>query len=68
MARRSDDRLVYDCTASDKRTSKSSIESGIDAAKLGASVLLIDFGITDAITDKHRNYPSSYVVPVRKAQ
>ena len=66
--RRSDDSLVYDCTTSDNRTSKGSIPSGIDAAKLGASVLFIDLGITDAITDKHRNYPASYVIPVRKAQ
>ena len=68
MVRRSDDRLVYDCTTSDKRVSKGSVASGLDAAILGASVLFIDLGITDAITDKHRTYPASYVIPVRKAQ
>ena len=28
------------------------------------SAIFLDFGITDAITDMHRNYPSSFVIPV----
>ena len=34
------------------------------AAELGASVLFFDLGITDAITDKHRTYAQSFVIPV----
>jgi hypothetical protein len=33
-------------------------------AKVLASAVLIDFGIADAITDKHRQYPASFVIPV----
>jgi len=33
-------------------------------AKIVASAVFIDFGITDAITDKHREYPSNYVIPM----
>ncbi len=36
----------------------------IEAAKLGASVLFFDLGITDAITDKHRTYSPSFTIPV----
>jgi hypothetical protein len=35
-------------------------------AKIVASALFLDFGITDAITDKHRNYPASFVIPIKK--
>ena len=41
------------------------IGSGTDAAKFGGSVVFLDFGITDAITDKHRTYPTSFVIPVK---
>lgn len=34
--------------------------------KIVASAVFLDFGIVDAITDKHRKYPDSYVIPVRK--
>jgi hypothetical protein len=27
-----------------------------------------DFGVTDAITDRHRGYPASVVLPVEKAK
>ena len=33
-------------------------------AKIVASAVFIDFGITDAITDKHRDYPASFVIPI----
>ena len=67
MVRRSDDNLLYSCTTSDGRSDVGSIVSSIDAAKFGASVLFIDLCITDAITDKSRNYPSSFVIPIYKA-
>ena len=65
MIRRSDDVLRYDCDTEDGRTAFGSIASTTDAAKMGASVIFFDLGITDAITDKHRIYPSSFVIPVK---
>ena len=35
-------------------------------AKIVASAVFLDFGITDAITDKHRKYPASFVIPIKK--
>ena len=37
----------------------------MEGGKLAASVVFFDLGITDAITDKHRTYAASYVVPVK---
>ena len=65
MVRRSDDALRFDCTTKSGKKAFGSIPSEMEGAKLGASVLFFDLGITDAITDKHRTYPSSYVVPVQ---
>ena len=62
--RRSDDALRFNCKTKSGKEAFGSIPSEIEGAKLGASVLFIDLGITDAITDKHRTYPSSYVIPV----
>ena len=64
LVRRSDDDLILDCETSDGRKVISSVESKI-ASEYAASVLL-DFGITDAITDKHRYYASSFIIPVPK--
>ena len=33
--------------------------------KIIASAVFIDFGIVDAITDKHRKYPASFVIPIK---
>ena len=63
--RRSDDPLKYDCNTDDGRNAVGSMPSKI-GAKIVASAVFIDFGITDAITDKHREYPSNYVIPMRK--
>lgn len=67
MIRRSDDPLIYRCKTTDGREAVGSIPSEIEGEKLGASVLFFDFGITDAITDKHRKYQSNVVIPVKKA-
>lgn len=64
MIRRSDDTLRYNCETEEGRESVGAIESTV-GAKIVASAVFIDFGITDAITDKHREYPSSYVIPVK---
>ncbi len=66
--RRSDDALRYDCTSDDGRKAFGSINSSIDAAKAGASVIFFDLGITDAITDKGRDYPTGFVIPLKKKQ
>ena len=54
MIRRSDDSLDYDCTTEDGRKATGFIRSEMEGGKLAASVVLLDFGITDSITDKHR--------------
>ena len=67
MIRRSDDNLVLECTTEDGREGKASIPSTI-GGKIVASAAFIDFGITDAITDKHRIYPESFVIPIQATQ
>jgi len=61
--RRSDDVLKYECQTEDGREAFGSIVSTV-GAKIVASAVFLDFGIVDAITDKHREYPASFVVPV----
>ena len=65
MVRRSDDGLKYDCTTESGKKSFGAIKSEIEAEKIGASVLFIDLGITDVITDKHRTYEGNVVLPVQ---
>ena len=65
MIRRSDDALKYECVTEDGRESIGSLASKMDSAKFGASVIFIDLGITDAITDKHRDYERNIVIPVK---
>ena len=65
MIRRSDDNLVLRCTTEDGRNGFASVPSTM-GGKLVASAVFLDFGITDAITDKHREYPASFVIPVKK--
>lgn len=64
MVRRSDDNLTLDCTTEDGKTAVASVPGTI-GAKIIASAVFIDLGIIDSITDKHREYPASYVVPVQ---
>jgi len=64
MIRRSDDMLRYNCKTETGKTGVGGIASSIEGAKLGASVLFFDLGITDAITDKHRTYSPSFTIPV----
>ena len=63
MIRRSDDALKFDCTTTTGKKGFGSIPSEIEDAKLAGSVLM-DFGITDSITDKHRIYTPNFVIPV----
>ncbi|NKC11769.1 MAG: hypothetical protein GKR94_06055 [Gammaproteobacteria bacterium] len=65
LIRRSDDVLRYDCETTDGRKAAGSIPSTI-GAKIIASAVFLDFGIVDSITDKHREYPASFIIPVAK--
>ena len=65
LVRRSDDNLQLDCETEDGRESVASIQSTV-GTELMASFLFFDYGITDSITDKHRHYPPSFVIPVNK--
>ena len=65
MIRRSDDNLVLRCKTEDGREGFASVPSSM-GGKIVASAVFLDLGITDAITDKHREYPASFVVPVKK--
>ena len=65
LIRRSDDNLILRCTTEDGRTANASVPSTM-GGKIVASAVFIDFGITDAITDKHREYPASFVIPIKK--
>ncbi len=64
--RKSDDALKYDCETIDGRKAFGAIPSEM-GGKIIASAVFIDFGITDAITDKHRQYPPSFVIPMARA-
>ncbi len=61
--RRSDDPVKFVCETDDGREAIGGIPSRV-GAKIVASAVFIDFGITDAITDMHREYPVSVVLPV----
>lgn len=63
MIRRSDDNLLVECTTENGREARASIPSTM-GGKIVASAIFLDFGITDAITDKHREYPASFVIPI----
>ena len=64
MVRRSDDNLQFNCTTEDGRQAFASVPSTM-GGKIVASAVFLDLGITDAITDKHREYPASYVIPIK---
>lgn len=61
--RKSDDSLIYKCDTTDGRKAAGAIPSTM-GGKIIASAVFLDFGITDAITDKHRQYPANFVIPI----
>ena len=65
LIRRSDDNLNLNCKTEDGRAAIASVPS-IMGSKIVASAVFLDLGIVDSITDKHREYPASYVVTVKK--
>tara|TARA_B100001059_G_C17389704_1_gene358474 strand:+ start:149 stop:520 length:372 start_codon:yes stop_codon:yes gene_type:complete len=65
MIRRSDDALRFDCETKTGKKAFGSIPSEMEGAKLSGSVVFFDLGITDSITDKHRTYTPTFVIPVK---
>jgi hypothetical protein len=65
--RKSDDSLIFHCEAEDGRRVTGAIPSTM-GGKIIASAIFLDFGITDSITDKHRKYPPSYVIPITRCK
>ncbi|MEM7765034.1 MAG: hypothetical protein AAF290_13290 [Pseudomonadota bacterium] len=65
--RRSDDDLNYTCVTADGRSIEGAIQSEIEKDKWFASVVFLDFGLTDSITDKHRTYDRNPVIGVPDA-
>jgi len=64
QVRRSDDVLHYDCGNTEGLAARGNIPSRM-GGKIVASAVFLDFGIVDSITDKHREYPPSFVIPIR---
>lgn len=64
MVRCSDDNLRIRCKTTDGREATASVPSAI-GSKIVASAVFLDFRITDSITDKHLEYPASFVIPVK---
>jgi len=64
MIRRSDDLLQYDCISENGKVGVGGIPSTM-GGKIVASAVFLDFGIVDSITDKHREYPQSFVIPLK---
>ena len=66
MIRRSDDTLHVECTDATGEQFRTQVESELEAEKLAGSIVFFDLGITDAITDKHRDYPRQVLVACMK--
>ena len=61
--RRSDDILFVECEGPDGQGHTESVPSRM-GGKIVASAVMLDFGITDSITDKHREYPAQVVMQI----
>ena len=59
--RRSDDHLKISCRIEGASQPIQSVPSRL-GGKIVASAVFLDFGIVDAITDKHREYPAQIVL------
>ena len=64
--RRSDDALHITCTDKAGRRFTESVTSTV-SGKIVASAVFLDLGITDAITDMHREYPQSVTIQCHAA-
>ena len=64
MVRRARSALNYECITDSKKATAGSIPSTIETEKLAVSILFLDLGITDSITEKARSYPLNNVIPL----
>lgn len=56
--------LHYDCVNAKGLIATGGIPSRL-VGKIVASAVFLDYGIVDSITDKHREYPASFVIPIK---
>ena len=61
--RRSDDALHIECEDGQGNRHAESVNSRM-GGKIVASAVFLDLGITDAITDKHREYPEQIILQI----
>ena len=61
--RRSDDILRIECADEKGQVYTDQVASRI-GGKIVASAIFLDLGITDAITDKHREYPEQIILQI----
>ena len=61
MVRRSDDVLKIECEDSNGNKHQEAVPSRLQG-KFYAGALILDLGIVDSITDKHREYPAEVVI------
>ena len=61
--RRSDDALHIECEDDQGGRHAESVNSRM-GGKIVASAVFLDLGITDAITDKHREYPEQIILQI----
>ena len=61
MIRRSDDVLNIECEDQDGNEYQEAVASRLQG-KFYAGALILDLGIADSITDKHREYPAEIVI------
>ena len=61
--RRSDDNLLVEREGPDGQGHTESVPSRM-GGKIVASAVMLDFGITDSITDMHREYPAQVVMQI----
>ena len=66
--RKSDDALRYECEVEGSIKEVTGFIPSSMGAKIVASAVFLDFGIVDSITDKHRKYPESFVIPVKRTK
>ena len=61
--RRSDDALHIECEDEEGQRHIESVTSRM-GGKIVASAVFLDLGITDSITDKHREYPEQIILQI----
>ncbi len=68
LIRRSDDVLVYNCKTKHGKLVSGVVESKIEGGVFVTNIRFFDFGITDAITDKHKVYQNDTIINISSEQ